>query len=59
MLPEYKIGFLFAAIGRALRVLDDARFSAFALMAIITTMPAPPLLKVAQNMQMAREPAAG
>jgi len=58
MLPEGKIGLLFAAIGRALRVLDDARFSAVALMVMITTMPAPPLLKAAKNMRMAGEPAA-
>ena len=38
-------GVVFAAIGRALGVLDDAMFSAVVLMVIVTTLVAPPWLK--------------
>lgn len=41
------IGLVFAAIGRSLGVIDDAIFSAIVLMVIITTLMAPPLLKIA------------
>jgi Kef-type K+ transport system membrane component KefB len=36
---------LFAAIGLTLGVIDDALFSAIALMVMITTLIAPPLLR--------------
>jgi len=55
MLPRGEVGLVFAAIGRTLGVIDDALFSAIVLMVIITTLMAPPLLKVAISRQMARE----
>jgi hypothetical protein len=58
MMPEVEISLVFAGIGRPLGVIDDALFSAIVLMETITTLPAPPLLKVAQNMQIVDEPAA-
>lgn len=45
MLPRGEVGLVFAAIGRALGVLDDAMFSAVVLMVIATTLLAPPWLK--------------
>jgi Na+:H+ antiporter len=45
MLPRGEVGLVFAAIGRALGVLDDAMFSAIVLMVIVTTLLAPPWLK--------------
>lgn len=41
------IGLVFAAIGRSLGLTDDAIFSAIVLMVIVTTLMAPPLLKIA------------
>ena len=47
MVPRGEVGLVFAAIGRSLGVIDDAIFSAIVLMVIITTLVAPPLLKMA------------
>lgn len=47
MLPRGEVGLVFASIGRTLGVIDDAIFSAVVLMIIVTTLIAPPLLKVA------------
>jgi Kef-type K+ transport system membrane component KefB len=47
MMPRGEVGLVFAAIGRSLGVIDDAVFSAVALMVIVTTLIAPPLLKIA------------
>jgi Kef-type K+ transport system membrane component KefB len=38
---------VFAAIGRTLGVIDDSVFAAIALMVIVTTLIAPPWLKLA------------
>lgn len=46
MLPRGEVGLVFAAIGRTLGVIDDAIFSAIVLMVIVTTLIAPPLLKL-------------
>lgn len=58
MLPRGEVGLVFAAIGRTLGVIDDALFSSVVLMVIVTTVMAPPLLKLAINRQLARESAA-
>ncbi len=46
MLPRGEVGLVFAAIGRTLGIVDDAMFSAIVLMVIVTTLAAPPWLKV-------------
>jgi Kef-type K+ transport system membrane component KefB len=47
MVPRGEVGLVFAAIGRTLGVIDDSIFAAIALMVIVTTLIAPPWLKVA------------
>ncbi|HEY9199034.1 MAG TPA: cation:proton antiporter [Gammaproteobacteria bacterium] len=46
MLPRGEVGLIFAAIGKTLGVISDALFSAVVLMVIVTTLIAPPLLKM-------------
>jgi Kef-type K+ transport system membrane component KefB len=55
MMPRGEVGLVFAAIGRTLGVIDDAIFSAIVLMVMVTTLIAPPLLKVAVRQQIRRE----
>lgn len=55
MLPRGEVGLVFAAIGRSLGVIDDALFAAVVLMVIVTTLMAPPLLKVSIRRQLADE----
>jgi Kef-type K+ transport system membrane component KefB len=45
MVPRGEVGLIFAQLGLALAVLDNALFSALALVVFITTFLAPPLLK--------------
>ena len=45
MVPRGEVGLIFAQLGLALAVLDDALFSALALVVFVTTFLAPPLLK--------------
>ncbi|MGH7471116.1 MAG: cation:proton antiporter [Longimicrobiales bacterium] len=45
MVPRGEVGLIFAQLGLALAVLDDALFSALALVVFVTTFIAPPLLK--------------
>jgi Kef-type K+ transport system membrane component KefB len=47
MMPRGEVGLVFAAIGRTLGAIDDAIFSAIVLMVMVTTLAAPPLLKLA------------
>jgi len=47
MVPRGEVGLVFAAIGRTLGVIDDSIFAAIALMVIVTTLVAPPWLKLA------------
>ena len=47
MMPRGEVGLIFAAIGKSLGVITDALFSAVVLMVIVTTLLAPPLLKLA------------
>lgn len=46
MLPRGEVGLVFASIGRTLGVISDELFSAIILMVIVTTLVAPPWLKV-------------
>lgn len=55
MVPRGEVGLVFAAIGKTLGVIDDAVFSAIALMVIVTTLIAPPWLKFAVGRQFDRE----
>lgn len=47
MIPRGEVGLIFAGIGRGLRVLDAAIFSAVVIMVIVTTLITPPVLKLA------------
>jgi Kef-type K+ transport system membrane component KefB len=47
MLPRGEVGLIFAAIGKSLGVVSDALFSSLVLVVIVTTLLAPPLLKLA------------
>jgi Kef-type K+ transport system membrane component KefB len=44
MVPRGEVGLIFAQMGIATRVLDESLFSALALMVMVTTLIAPPLL---------------
>jgi len=46
MLPRGEVGLIFAAISKSLGVINDALFSSVVLMVIVTTLIAPPLLKL-------------
>jgi Kef-type K+ transport system membrane component KefB len=46
MLPRGEVGLVFASIGRSLGVISDQLFSAIILMVIVTTLLAPPLMKL-------------
>lgn len=46
MMPRGEVGLIFAAIGKSLGVINDELFSAVVLMVIVTTLIAPPLLKL-------------
>jgi len=45
MVPRGEVGLIMAGIGKSLRVIDDALFSAVVIMVIVTTIMTPPLLK--------------
>ncbi|MBI4548334.1 MAG: cation:proton antiporter [Ignavibacteriae bacterium] len=45
MVPRGEVGLIFASIGKNLKVVDDAIFSAIVIMVILTTLVTPPLLK--------------
>ena len=56
MMPRGEVGLIFAAIGKTLGVITDALFSAVVLMVIVTTLMAPPLIKlVASHSSTGRE----
>ncbi len=46
MVPRGEVGLIFAAVGMSLGVIDDALFASLVLMVIITTLMAPPLIKL-------------
>jgi Kef-type K+ transport system membrane component KefB len=45
MIPRGEVGLIFAGIGKSLKVVDDAIFSAVVIMVVLTTLLTPPLLK--------------
>lgn len=45
MIPRGEVGLIFANIGKELKVIDDATFSAVVLMVIVTTLITPPAMK--------------
>ncbi len=47
MMPRGEVGLIFASIGKSLGVISDALFSAVVLMVIVTTLAAPPMMKLA------------
>ncbi len=55
MIPRGEVGLIFAGVGRLLKVIDEATFSAVVIMVIVTTLITPPLLKM---MVAHREPGA-
>ncbi|MBP1622814.1 MAG: nhaS3, partial [Acidobacteria bacterium] len=46
MIPRGEVGLIFASIGKYLKVVDDATFSAVVIMIIVTTLITPPILKL-------------
>jgi Kef-type K+ transport system membrane component KefB len=46
MMPRGEVGLIFASIGKSLGVVDDALFSSVVIMVMVTTLLAPPLLKL-------------
>ncbi|MBI4482327.1 MAG: cation:proton antiporter [Acidobacteria bacterium] len=46
MIPRGEVGLIFADIGKDLKVIDDATFSAVVIMVMATTLLTPPLLKL-------------
>lgn len=54
MLPRGEVGLVFASIGRTIGVISDDLFSAIILMVIVTTLVAPPWLKVRYSKQLQR-----
>jgi Kef-type K+ transport system membrane component KefB len=46
MIPRGEVGLIFAGIGRNLRIIDHATFSAVVIMVITTTLITPPALKL-------------
>jgi Kef-type K+ transport system membrane component KefB len=44
MIPRGEVGLIFASIGKTLKVVDDATFSAVVIMIIVTTLITPPVL---------------
>lgn len=46
MMPRGEVGLIFASIGKSLGVITDALFSAVVLTVIVTTLAAPPLIKL-------------
>jgi Kef-type K+ transport system membrane component KefB len=46
MIPRGEVGLIFANIGKGMRIIDDATFSAIVIMVITTTLITPPLLKL-------------
>ena len=46
MIPRGEVGLIFAQMGLASKALDAGLFSAVALMVMVTTLMAPPLLKM-------------
>lgn len=46
MIPRGEVGLIFANIGKGMKIMSDATFSAVVIMVIVTTLVTPPLLKL-------------
>jgi len=46
MIPRGEVGLIFASIGKNLKVIDQATFSAVVIMVVVTTLVTPPVLKL-------------
>jgi Kef-type K+ transport system membrane component KefB len=55
MVPRGEVGLIFAAIGKALGVVDEALFSVIVAMVILTTLATPPILAILLKRQAGRE----
>ena len=51
MMPRGEVGLIFASIGKSLGVITDALFSSVVLMVILTTLAAPPLIKMTTRVE--------
>ena len=56
MVPRGEVGLVFAAIGRTLGVIGDSMFAAVVIMVIVTSLIAPPWLKVAAGSEQKTAP---
>jgi Kef-type K+ transport system membrane component KefB len=56
MIPRGEVGLIFASIGKSLKVIDDATFSAIVIMVIVTTLITPPVLKITLSRWEKRHP---
>ena len=54
MMPRGEVGLIFASIGKGLGVVSDEVFSAVVIMVMVTTLLAPPLLKITLARSAAR-----
>ena len=57
MMPRGEVGLIFASIGKGLGVVNDEVFSAVVIMVMVTTLLAPPLLKITLARSAARSSA--
>jgi Kef-type K+ transport system membrane component KefB len=56
MIPRGEVGLIFASIGKNLKVIDTATFSAIVIMVIVTTLATPPVLKMTLSRWEQRHP---
>ena len=56
MIPRGEVGLIFASIGRALGVVNDAVFAAVVMMVIVTTFITPPALRLTMAIHARRHP---
>jgi len=55
MIPRGEVGLIFASIGKNMKVIGDAAFSAVVIMIIVTTLITPPLLTMTLKRKDARQ----
>ncbi len=49
MIPRGEVGLIFAGVGKALNIVDDAIYAAIVIMVLLTTLLAPPALKISMS----------
>jgi Kef-type K+ transport system membrane component KefB len=54
MVPRGEVGLIFAVVGKTLGVVNDAQFSVFVIMVMLTTLVTPPVLALLINRRRAR-----